>query len=102
MEKMLRHLMVKLAANDQINEIFVFENSLIRGVSASSPGLYTRTCTCPVFSNIFSESTLPIKAKFHVEPPVEGGKKVYINGPGHMTKMAAMHMYGKPFKNHLL
>ena len=25
----------------------------------------------------------------------EGGTKVCINGPGHMTKMAAMHIYGK-------
>ena len=24
----------------------------------------------------------------------EGGTKVYINGPGHMTKMAAMPIYG--------
>ena len=27
---------------------------------------------------------------FHMEHPWEGGKKVYINGQGHMTKMAAM------------
>ena len=30
-----------------------------------------------------------------MEPPWEGGTKVYINGPGHMTKMAAMPLYGK-------
>ena len=30
-----------------------------------------------------------------MEPPWEGGTKVYINGPGHMTKMAAMPIYGK-------
>ena len=43
------------------------------------------------YLNIFSsETALPIKAKFYVEPPWEGGTKVYINGPGHMTKMAAM------------
>ena len=48
------------------------------------------------FSNIFSSETAwPIKAKFYVEPPWEGGTKVYINGPGHMTKMAAMPIYGK-------
>ena len=42
------------------------------------------------FSNIFSsESAWPIKAKFYVEPPWEGGTKVCINDPGHMTKMAA-------------
>ena len=41
------------------------------------------------FSNAFSSETAwPIKAKFYVEPPWEGGTKVYINGPGHMTKMA--------------
>ena len=46
--------------------------------------------------NIFSsETTLPIKAKFYVELPWEGGTKVYINGPGHMTKMAAMPIYGQ-------
>ena len=48
------------------------------------------------FSNIFSSETAwPIKAKFYVEPPLEGGTKVCINGPGHMTKMAAMPIYGK-------
>ena len=31
-----------------------------------------------------------------------GGTKVYINGPGHMTKMAAMPIYGKNLKNILL
>ena len=50
----------------------------------------------PPFSKIFSSETAwPIKAKFYVEPPLEGGTKVYINGPGHMTKMAAMPIYGK-------
>ena len=51
------------------------------------------------FSNIFSSETAwPIKAKFYVEPPLEGGTKVCINGPGHMTKMAAMPIYGKNLK----
>ena len=45
--------------------------------------------------NISSETALPIKAKFYMEPPWEGGTKVYINGPGPMTKMAAMPIYGK-------
>ena len=43
----------------------------------------------------FSETALPIKAKFYVEPPWEGGTKVHINGPGHMTKMATIPIYGK-------
>ena len=44
---------------------------------------------------IFSKTAWLVKAKFHVEPPWEGGKKVYFNGPGHMTKMTAMPIYGK-------
>ena len=50
------------------------------------------------FSNISSETTWPIKAKFYVEPPWERETKVCINGPGHMTKMAAMPIYGKNLK----
>ena len=56
-------------------------------------------CCRPPFSNVFSSETArPIKAKFYVEPPWEGGTKVYINGPGHMTKMAAMPIYGTNLK----
>ena len=60
-------------------------------------------CRCQQCLNIFSsETSWPMKAKFYVEPPWEGGTKVYINGPGHMTKMATMPIYGKTFKNLLL
>ena len=59
-------------------------------------GTLSLNTTNQPFSNIFStETAWPIKAKFYVEPPWEGGTKVYINGPGHMTKMAAMPIYGK-------
>ena len=51
------------------------------------------------FSNVFSSETAwQIKAKFYVEPPWEGGTTVCINGQGHMTKMAAMPIYGKNLK----
>ena len=56
----------------------------------------------PLFSNILSETAWPIKAKFHVESPWEGKTKVYINGPGNMTKMAARPIYAKTLKNLLL
>ena len=47
-------------------------------------------------SNIFSsETTGPIKFKFHMETPQDAGTKVCSNGPGHMTKMAATPIYGK-------
>ena len=53
-------------------------------------------------SKIFSsETTGSIKAKLHVEHPQEGGTKVNINDPGHMTKMATMPIYGK-YINHNL
>ena len=51
------------------------------------------------FSNFFSlETARPIEAKFHVDHPWDGGTKIYSNGPGHMTKMAAMPIYGKNIK----
>ena len=47
-------------------------------------------------SNIFfSETAWPIKAKFYVEPPWEGGTKFCSRHLGHMTKMAATPIYGK-------
>ena len=50
------------------------------------------------FSNFFSlETARPIEAKFHVEPPWDGGMKVCSNGPGHITKIAAMLIYEKNF-----
>ena len=51
-----------------------------------------------IFSNISSEITGLINAKFHVEPPWNGGTIVCSNGPCHMTKMAAMLIYGKHLK----
>ena len=48
------------------------------------------------FSNFFSlETARPIEAKFHVDHPWDWGTKIYSNGPGHMTKMATMPIYGK-------
>ena len=47
-------------------------------------------------SNIFfSKTAWPIKAKFYVEPPWEGGTKVCSRHLGHMTNMAATPIYGK-------
>ena len=52
-----------------------------------------------IFLNFFSSiTTRPFEAKFHMEPPLDGGTKACSNGPGHMTKMAAMPIYGKNLK----
>ena len=67
-----------------------------QGELAYSIPIELASVRCPSFSKIFfSEMNRPIKAKFYVEHPWEGGTKVYINGPGHMTKMAVMPIYGK-------
>ena len=52
-------------------------------------------------SNVFSsETTGPIKAKFHMDPQWIGVTESYLRHLGHMTKMAAMPIYGKnPFRN---
>ena len=46
----------------------------------------------PSASTIFKDllqNHLANQSQFFVEPPWERGTKVCINGPGHMTKMAA-------------
>ena len=49
------------------------------------------------FSNFFLKTARLIE--FQVERPWDGGTKVCSNGPGHMTNMAAMPIYGKNLKN---
>ena len=60
--------MGKLAANDQIDRNFMFLKHFDPS-ELSAPGLYT--CLCPLFSNI-SETAWSVKAKFYLEPPLEG------------------------------
>ena len=45
-----------------------------------------------------SETTGSIVIKFHTQPPGSLGKKKCSNGLDHMTKMAAMPIYGKNLK----
>ena len=53
----------------------------------------------PHFLNIFStETTGPIKVKFHMERVCDRETKVCSNGPGHMTTMAAMPRCDKNLK----
>ena len=48
------------------------------------------------FYNSFSvETARPIEAKFNMKPKWDGGMKIYSNGPGYMTSMAPMPIYGK-------
>ena len=61
-----------------------------------------RRCVCMcvnIFKHLPAETTEPIEAKFHVEPPWNVGTKVSSNGPGPMTKMATMPIYVKNLFN---
>ena len=53
-----------------------------------------------MFSNIFSsETTGPIEAKFHMEPPWDRRTTICSNGLGHMAViLATMLIYGKNLK----
>ena len=71
-------------------ELIVYPCSVVR------PSVVRPSVCRPQFSKIFSSETAwPIKAKFYMKHLWEGGTNVYINNPGHMTKMAAMPIYGK-------
>ena len=62
--------------------------------------MYRKKKKGSTFSNFFSlETTRPLEAKFHMEPPWDRGMKdYYTNGPGHMTIVTAMAIYGKNLK----
>ena len=44
----------------------------------------------------------PIELKFHVKTPYDKLAKIYTKYVGTLTKMTAMPIYGKTFKNLLL
>ena len=64
-----------------------------RSTSVPFPGATYMYIT--IILNIFSETAWPIKAKFYIKYLFEGRTNVYINNPGHMTKMAAMPICSK-------
>ena len=55
---------------------------------------------CPItFSkDFFSETTWPVSTKLHMQPPGRAGNNVDTFSSGHMTKMAALPIYGKNLK----
>ena len=44
---------------------------------------------------VFSQTIGPIELKIHVKTPYDKLAKIYAKYFGHMTKMAAMLIYGK-------
>ena len=80
----LAHLSQRL-----IGELIVYSCSGVR------PSVVRRRTSSTISNIFFSETAGPIKAKFYVEPPWVGGTKFCSRHLGHMTKMAAMPIYGK-------
>ena len=63
------------------------------------PCSIVRRCRSHFSKNFFSETAWPIKFKFHVSILKKGEPKfVFINGPGHVTKMAARAINSKNLK----
>ena len=83
---------IKIGRYSQLNEYMkLYEYQRSRSFTDLGPNL-----SDSIFLNLFSSITSwPIEAKFYMEPAWDGGKKAYSNGPGHMTKVAAMPIYGK-------
>ena len=57
--------------------------------------LLSSSLSSTIFKHLLLRNRLANQSQIYVEPPWEGGTKVCINGPGHMTKMAATPIYGK-------
>ena len=74
-----------------IGELIVYQWSGVRRPSVRRPSVRRPQCS-KIF---FSETAGPIKAKFYVEPPWEGGMIFCSRHLGHVTKMAATPIYGK-------
>ena len=66
--------------------------------SRSFIDLGPRSLKFNIFIFFFLETAWPIEAKFYVEPPWDGETKFWSNGLYHMTKLAAMPIYGKNLK----
>ena len=55
-----------------------------------------------IFKNILLRNHSANQSQILCEASLESGNKIYISCPGHMTKMAAMPIYDKTFKNLIL
>ena len=63
---------------------------------------YVFRCPSTILNDFFSETTGPIETKFQMQPREPLGTKSCSKYLGHITKMAAMPIYGETLKNLLL
>ena len=87
---------IKVGRCSQLNMYMnLYEYQWSRSFSDLGPNL-----SDSIFLNfVFSITTGPIEAKFRETPPRDGETKYCSNGLSHITKMAAMSIYGKNLKN---
>ena len=91
-EKQLHiHLMEKRAGNEQIDRRFMFmKKRLTQGDCLPLPRGYIH-----VYVHYFHTTGWLVKATFYVEASCEEETIIYLNSPGHMTKMATLLIHGK-------
>ena len=58
-----------------------------------------RLASVHIFKRLLLRNRLANRSQILCGASLGGGTKVCINGPGHMTKMAAMPIYGKNLKH---
>ena len=73
--------------------LFLLVSGLAAICDCGTPWTFLLTVFSTVSNIFYSETFWLIEAKFHVEPPWNGGRNLFSNGPGHMTKLAAMPTY---------
>ena len=78
-------------------DLYILKKKLLpQGVFCPCPeAVYM--CMIIIFKQTFLETARPIKAKPYMEPSWKEECKFCENGLTHMTKMAAMPIYGKIF-----
>ena len=84
MNKKLVYILYSLLSNKMKTYDYQMSRSLFDLCPMPQSGLYFPT-----------SSARPIKVKFHKKFLWVSGTKVYTNGPGHVTNMAAKPIYGK-------
>ena len=90
---------LKVCSNIQMNKLMKL-NEYQRSRSLFDLGQRSLRIQNIIF--FFSETVKSFRTKFHMKIYVCMEMKIYTNEKGHMTKVAAMPMYGKNLKNLLL
>ena len=95
-EKCCDHFCAFISSPEPTAHRWAYRILMVQRTSVVRPSSVRPSRPSLTISNFFfSETAWPIKAKFYVEPPWVGGTIFCSRHLGHMTKMAAMPIYGK-------